>query len=65
MNANQISDLQLNGYYVEDMEEVWGSEYKGNFRWVNGEDFGEIEYSRTDAWKEAWIDFNWKEALVF
>lgn len=44
------------GYTVEDMCNVWGPQFDGQYRWINRsiedrcDGFGEIQYSEADAW---------------
>lgn len=57
ISDNQKNHLAYKGYYIEDMEKVWGSEYQGQYRWMNdlddGDGFGVIQYSETAAWLDA------------
>lgn len=49
----QIAELKSRGYYVEDMQEVWGNGWwNGKFRWMTAGGFGRP--CRTVA--EAWAD---------
>lgn len=45
------------GYKIEDVGEVWGDEWAGQFRWINdeldGDTFGAIQYSEEAAWADA------------
>lgn len=63
----QIRKLVALGFECENMELVWGYEYKGNWRWtlyhpskidpITGRalllDFGDIDYSEDRAWAQA------------
>lgn len=51
----QVKFLEANGYKVENMEEMFGDEYEGRFRWMLGdaEDWGNESYSIADAWAAA------------
>ena len=52
--------LTAAGYSVEDMGAVWGSDFTGQYRWMNdtheeggGDGFGVIQYSVEAAWEDA------------
>lgn len=52
--------LQAAGYTVEDMGAVWGSDFAGQYRWMNethepggGDGFGVIQYDLEAAWDDA------------
>lgn len=51
----KIEELRFGGYEVENMGEVHGPEFEGQYRWVNGDDFQDVEpsYSEIDAWRAA------------
>ena len=51
-------ELTAAGYYVEDMEKVWGRTFRSCYRWLNdtlteGDLFGGQMYSEEDAWADA------------
>lgn len=54
--AESIRPLKDLGYIVEDMGEIYGEEYEGQFRWMNPitGDFQDDDTS--DSLKEAWED---------
>lgn len=54
---DRLKQLTKLGYYVEDMGKAYGSEFKGQYRWMNRktEDFQDDEESpsKSEAWKRA------------
>lgn len=56
MESKIIRKLEEMGYSVEDMGDVWGGNFSGQFRWINGDvgdGFGCIQYSIDAAWEDA------------
>jgi len=55
ISYNRRMELISLGYYVEDMEAEWGSEFVGQFRWMNDQtdDFQDCDTSCSID--EAWI----------
>lgn len=55
ISHNRRMELISLGYYVEDMEAEWGSEFVGQFRWMNAktDDFQDCDTSCSID--EAWI----------
>lgn len=50
--------LRSAGYKIEDMGANWGTDFAGQFRWLNDnpphvDGFGVIQYSEEDAWADA------------
>lgn len=52
--------LEALGYTVEDMGKEWGSDFAGQYRWMNsaheadgGDGFGVVQYSEEAAWEDA------------
>lgn len=50
-------ELEAAGYKIEDMGAAWGTDFGGQYRWLNssheGDGFGVIQYSEADAWCDA------------
>lgn len=67
VSDEQIKGLAALGFEVENMEHVWGNEYRGNWRWKLYHpskldpivdlpfllNFGSIQHSEDAAWLEA------------
>ena len=55
ISANRKAELQAKGFYVEDMEREWGSDFECQYRWINRkmDDFGGIFFCEEDAWTDA------------
>ena len=55
ISTARIGELQQLGYYVEDMECEWGSEFVGQYRWMNDttDEFQDCDTSCTVD--EAWV----------
>lgn len=52
------AELVAAGYKVEDMGAEWGTDFAGQYRWINNspahvDGFGVIQYSEEDAWADA------------
>lgn len=54
--TSKVIALKAMGYYVENMCNVYGPQFDGQYRWMmrDGEDFqdGDVSYSEADAWKD-------------
>ena len=44
------------GYFIEDMEAVWGSEFVGQFRWMNDQTAEFQDCDTSCSIEEAWVD---------
>lgn len=59
MNYFTQAALEQLGYRVEDMGEEWGSDFAGQYRWLNpslpGDGFGPVAYSESEAWADAGV----------
>jgi len=57
VTQERIAELQALGYMVEDVGAEYGSDFAGQYRWLNGrhegDGFGNIEYSIEDVWAAA------------
>jgi hypothetical protein len=44
------------GYFIEDMEAEWGSEFVGQFRWMNDQTAEFQDCDTSCSIEEAWVD---------
>ena len=56
ISTTRIAELQSLGYFIEDMEAVWGSEFVGQFRWMNDMTTEFQDCDTSCSMEEAWID---------
>jgi hypothetical protein len=56
ITEEQKTLLQDAGYFIENMEEAWGTAYPQQYRWLNRlwpDETGVVQFSEEDAWADA------------